>query len=72
MQGVIDVYSHLHIHIVIVPVVAKEAHCMRVFGTRLRIHKVVCEGGNCVSSVQDVRWRDETVPFVPTGCVDEL
>lgn len=37
---------------------------MRILLTRLRIHEVPCKGRNDMSSTQDIRGGDETVPFI--------
>lgn len=45
---------------------------MRVLRTGLRIHQVPTKGRDCMSSAQNIRWRDETVPLGGSIRVDEL
>ena len=61
--------NHLHIDVVIVPIILEKADRVRGLTAGLRVHEVITEGRNCVDGTQDVRRRYEAVPV---GCVTRV
>ena len=56
-------FYHLHVDIIIIPVVPEEADRVRFLAAGLRIHEIVVEGRDRMDSAQDLRWRDKAMPF---------